>query len=139
MRSCSFSEAGVVVTVRFGLMMGAELGIEAVWKRPMSPQAASDAAARSSTGAAQRRRLIPILRCPASQSTSATLQIRRCAQPRSSFCPGMTFLRKPKPIFPDHARLVPAQNFDLPCSHHLDPRTGVGLDIATNSNSPVFQ
>src|SRR6185437_4343190 len=73
MRSCSFSEAGVVVTARFGLMTGGEFGIAAVWKRPISPQAASDAAARSSADAAQNRWLIPFLRRPVSESTSATL------------------------------------------------------------------
>src|SRR6201994_5105829 len=77
MRSCSFSDAGVVATVRFGLMTGGELGIEAVWKRFMSPQAASDAAHNRSAGAAKTRRLIPVSRRPVSQFTSATLQISR--------------------------------------------------------------
>src|SRR5581483_10206748 len=60
MRSCSFSEAGVVATVRLGLIGGIDaVGIDAVWKRPMSPQAASEVATNSRAGAAQSRRLIP--------------------------------------------------------------------------------
>src|SRR5689334_13656530 len=71
MRSCSFSEAGVVVMVRFGLIVGAADGSAAVWKRLMSPQAASVAAAHSRTGTARSWRLIPILRRPESPSTSS--------------------------------------------------------------------
>src|ERR1700753_972231 len=138
MRSCSFSEAGVVATVRFGLTTGGELGIEAVWKRFMSPQAASDAANNSSAGAANTRRLIPMLRCPASQFTSATL-ISASARSHAPAWLGHDFPPKANAPCSGSYRLVPTQNFDLPCSHHLDPWTGVGLDIATNSNSPVFQ
>ena len=71
MRSCSFSEAGVVVMMRFGLIGGVADGSAAVWKRLMSPQAASVAAAYSRAGTAQSRRLIPILRRPESPSTSS--------------------------------------------------------------------
>ena len=73
MRSCSFSAAGVCAMVRFGLAGLADGA--AVWKRPISPQAASASARHNSPGAAQRRRLIPHLRRPTNPSTSATLNL----------------------------------------------------------------
>ena len=119
MRSCSFSEAGVVVTVvRFGLVAGAGGCTAAVWKRPMSPQADSVAAAHSRTGTAQSWRLIPILRMiffgtPVFTLRYAALRVR---------------------IIP----LVAAQHFDLPAPYHLDPRAGVRLDPAANQNPPIL-
>jgi len=143
MRSCSFSEAGVVVTVRFGLTGGTAAGVAAVWKRPMSPQAASVAATNSRAGAAQSWRLIPTLRRPANPSTS-------------SYSSVWSALTRPSFLFEHNLRanasregnrsplfrttpLVPAQHFDLPGPHHLDPWAGARLNPATNQNPPILQ
>src|SRR5215470_2246853 len=111
MRSCSRSDAGVGVTVRFGLI-GVAAGAVAVWNLAISPQPASPSGAHSKNVAAQRRRLIPLLRRPANPSTSAT----------HSF-----------------GVLVPAaQHFNLPRVVHFNPRARSRLHPATNPNPPIL-
>src|SRR5579859_1625980 len=115
MRSCSFSEAGVLTTAWLGLIAGAADGMLAIWNRLMSPQAASVAATHSRAGAAQSRRLIPSSRRPASPSTSSY-----------SYC-----------YYPGGS--VSAQHFDLPAPDHFNPWAWVRLDPTTNPNPPILE
>ena len=72
MRSCSFSEAGVVAMVRFGFAGAVDDDGDAVSRRAMLPQAESVRPTHSKAGAAQRRRILPS-RGPTRSVTSATL------------------------------------------------------------------
>src|SRR5579871_951657 len=165
MRSCSFSDAGVVVTVLFGLTTGAGKGSAAVWKRPMSPHAVSVAAAISRAGTAKRRRLIPNLRRPARPSTSSYSWIPRQSvialhffcwyaaclsrgktRPLASMIPlkrddltaRFMIFSENRFALPDHA-LVPAQHFNLSGPNHFDPWSRARLNPATDPNPPIFK
>ena len=111
MRSCSRSAAGVCATVRLGFA-GLAIG-EAVWNRPISPQAASAKTAHSRTGAAQSRRLVQISRRPANPATAATR------------------------ILSDE--LIPTQQLNLPHPEHVDSRPTTRLDPATDTNPSVLK
>jgi hypothetical protein len=111
MRSCSRSAAGVCATVRAGFVGLAEVG-DAVWNRLISPQPASTKPAHNNTGAAQRRRPVPVSRRPANPATAAT---------RMS------------------GELILANHFNLPHPEHLDSRTAARLDPATDTNPSILE
>src|SRR5579871_3735331 len=113
MRSCSFSEAGLVWTaVRAGLA-GAAADGTATWKRLNSPQPASKSGPPSSMGNTHGPRPSPVIRRPAFVATAATL--------------------------PPPAVLPSAEQFDLPHLEHLNSGTVSRLDEAPNTNTLVFQ
>src|SRR6185312_10804454 len=109
MRSCSRSAAGVCAAVRAGFA-GLAAGCDAVWKRLMSPQAASVSAAHSTAGAAKRRRpaLVP----------------RRSTHP-------VTVVTSPPGLVADH--------FNLPRPEHLDPRSSAPFNPAADANPSIFE
>lgn len=109
MRSCSRSAAGVWATVRFGLAGLPPRDGDPVWNRPISPQPAS-ASAHSRGTAAQRRRLVLILRRP---SVTAVLALSD--------------------------ELIPAKHFQLPRTEQFDSRAVARLDPATDANPLVFE
>ncbi len=114
MRSCSRSAAGVCATVRFGLAGAGRRGGRGL--EPAHVAAGGERqAAHSSTGAAQRRRLIPFLRRPANSATSAT---RLSSRARA---------------------LIPAQQLDLPHPEHFDSRPAARLDQAADTNPLIFE
>ena len=88
--------------------------VEAVWNRPMSPQA--DSVRRRGTASAPQPKgggLVPLSRRPARPVTSATRIMYR--------------------------GLIPAEHFDLPHPEHLDPRPAPRLDPAADANPSIFE
>ena|ERR1700676_940587 len=115
MRSCSRSAAGVCATVRAGFVGLVAVGDTAVWKRPISPQAASAKPTHSSTGAAQRLRPVLLSRRPANRATAATHIFVLCRA------------------------LILANHFNLPHPEHLDSRTLACLNPPSDTNPSIFE
>src|SRR6516225_1947707 len=113
MRSCSRSEAGVGVMVRFGLAgaAGGTIGV-CNWNMLKLPQPASPTLAHSRTAATQRRRLIALLRRPANPSSSATHQL---------------------------LVIIAAQHFNLPHMQYFNAWPRTCLHPATNPNPPILK
>ena len=119
MRSCSRSAAGVCATVRVGLTVGFGAG-DAVWNRPISPQAES-ATARTAAAAQPKGGGLSSLPCLVPSRT-----LRHFSYPVVS------------------GELIPAaQNsvcqFNLPHPEHLNPRPAPRLDPAADANPPIFE
>ena len=129
----------MVATVRFGLIAGGADGSAAVWKRPMSPQAVSVAAAHKRAGTAQRRRLtlillhsthvVTVVTCPSTRLFSYFSVISRVD-------PRYVLLGKPVSNFPDHAFIL-AHHFDLFHPKQLNSRPTPLLNPAADPNTQI--